>query len=193
MTGLLLTGGASTRMGRDKATLMLGGETLAARAARVLIAATDSAYVVGPGSGSGLERLADRGEGPLAAIADAWTSIGSSRPAVLVLACDIPGIEGALLKAIAARLQGNDAVVPVANGRDQPLCAAYSADALDAAVRLVDRGERSMRALLASLGRVDRMAEEVWGSSDPSTLDDVDTPAHWEAALDRLSEPPRNE
>ena len=37
MAGVLLTGGASSRMGTDKARLVVNGETLAARAARVLV------------------------------------------------------------------------------------------------------------------------------------------------------------
>ncbi len=44
MAGVLLTGGASRRMGRDKARLVVNGETLATRSARVLAAAV--AFVV---------------------------------------------------------------------------------------------------------------------------------------------------
>src|SRR5438105_2544862 len=47
--GVLLTGGASRRMGLDKATLVVDGETFAQRAARVLTAACDPVIEVGSG------------------------------------------------------------------------------------------------------------------------------------------------
>jgi molybdenum cofactor guanylyltransferase len=70
--GLLLTGGASRRMGRDKATLTLtpAGESLAGRTARLLAAVTSPAFEVGPGH-SQLPAIAEGqpGAGPLAAVA----------------------------------------------------------------------------------------------------------------------------
>ena len=48
--GILLTGGASRRMGTDKATIVVGGETLARRTARLLSAVCDPAVEVGPGA-----------------------------------------------------------------------------------------------------------------------------------------------
>ena len=49
LAGVLLTGGASRRMGTDKARLVVDGETLAARSARVLAAVCEPVIEVGPG------------------------------------------------------------------------------------------------------------------------------------------------
>ena len=68
--GILLTGGRSRRMGVDKATLVLDGETLAVRAGRRLAAACAPTLEVGDGL-SGLPSLREwpPGSGPLAALA----------------------------------------------------------------------------------------------------------------------------
>ena len=69
MAGVLLTGGASRRMGTDKARLVVNGETLAARSARVLTAVCDPVVEVGPGV-SGLPAVLEEppGAGPLVAL-----------------------------------------------------------------------------------------------------------------------------
>ncbi|MGH8979592.1 MAG: molybdenum cofactor guanylyltransferase, partial [Acidimicrobiales bacterium] len=56
--GILLTGGASTRMGRDKSSLEVGGISLARRSAEVLATSTDVAIEVGPGH-SGLPSVTE--------------------------------------------------------------------------------------------------------------------------------------
>ncbi len=66
--GVLLTGGASRRMATDKATIVWRGETLAARAARVLTAVCDPVIEVGPGATQlPCVREHPAGSGPLAA------------------------------------------------------------------------------------------------------------------------------
>lgn len=84
--GILLTGGASTRMGQDKATLPVDPDdqefpstTLAAQAAAALAAVTAPTLEVGPGV-SGLPNVADdlAHQGPLVALA---TGLGALGPA----------------------------------------------------------------------------------------------------------------
>ena len=69
MAGVLLTGGASSRMGTDKARLVVNGETLAAHAARVLSAVCDPVIEVGQGV-TGLPAIQEdpAGAGPLVAL-----------------------------------------------------------------------------------------------------------------------------
>jgi molybdenum cofactor guanylyltransferase len=184
--GLLLTGGASTRMGRDKATLELRGMTLAARAARALRAVADLVLAVGPESGSGFETVADPREGPLAAVVAGATALhgrGRSGP-VLVLACDMPFVPARLLSLVARSLGSADAAVPVAAGRDQPLCAAYqTAAVLEHGVASLERGERSMRGLLDALPSVLRLDEAHWTSvAGAGAFEDLDTPEDLERA-----------
>ncbi len=178
--GVLLTGGASRRMGRDKATIDVGGTTLAARAARVLRAVCDPVVEVGSGV-SGLEAVREDppGAGPLAALLTGArvldARVGGSAP-VLLFACDLPFVEPALLRLLAEWPDANDrAVVPVVGGRHQYVCARYGPASLVAATGAYDRGERSLRGAFADL--VVAVSESTWREVAPAhALDDVDTP-----------------
>lgn len=150
VAGVLLTGGASTRMGTDKATLRVGGVPMAVRLAGLLRQALGGPLLeVGPGC-SGLPAVPDDvpGAGPLAAVATAarWLAEGGWHGPALVLACDLPLLSRAAVDLL-ARWPGEGAVLPVVGGHRQPLCARWSADDLAAAVRLAAEGQRSLRGL----------------------------------------------
>jgi molybdopterin-guanine dinucleotide biosynthesis protein A len=149
--GILLTGGASTRLGFDKALLKVDGVPNAVRLGTVLSHVADLAVEVGPGR-SGLPAVLEEppGSGPLAAVCAgvrALAARGHSGPA-LVLACDMPFMDATILKVIASRA-GDASIVPLVGGKPQPLCARWSAPDLALACRLAQAGERSMKALLA--------------------------------------------
>ncbi len=182
--GILLTGGASRRMGFDKATMVISGMPLARRVARALGAVTEPAIEVGPGvSGLPVAREENPGKGPLAAVcagASALKSLGFSGP-VLVVACDLPLLTGTALGVI-ANWPGERSVVPVVDGHPQPLCARWSAADLATAEALVAAGDLSMTALLS--GSTPLFVDEAsWPDDlDRSAFRDVDTPED----LDRL-------
>ena len=99
--GILLTGGRSRRMGVDKASLVVDGETLAVRAGRLLATVCEPTLELGDGA-SGLDhvREAPAGAGPLAALAAAGVALrarGFTGPA-LVLAVDLPTVGEPLLR-----------------------------------------------------------------------------------------------
>jgi molybdopterin-guanine dinucleotide biosynthesis protein A len=177
--GLLLTGGQSRRLGAPKATLRLHGERLVDRAARVLVAIADPVIEVGLGY-TELQHVREEpaGEGPLAALAAgsaALMTAGHDGP-YLVLAVDMPHVSEALLAWLATR-PGDGTVVPRVEHVPQTLCARYGPDAGATAARLLDAGERSLRALLAAT-TVQYVDEDAWGSfTDAAAFDDVDTPA----------------
>jgi molybdenum cofactor guanylyltransferase len=175
--GLLLTGGASRRMGGDKASLVLAGERLVDRAARVLAVVCDPVLEVGPGL-SNLPAVSEDppGDGPLAALVAGARAL-EQRPerAVLALAVDLPFVEPALLELIANR-PGDATVVPIAGGHPQTACAQYGVDALRAAPALLAAGERSLRALLAAVPVV-WVAESEWSPvATERAFTDIDTP-----------------
>ncbi|MHB1508797.1 MAG: molybdenum cofactor guanylyltransferase [Acidimicrobiales bacterium] len=174
--GLLLTGGRSLRMGRDKAKLEVGGELLAVRLGRLLAEVARPALEVGPGWSGLVTSRPDPGEGPLAAIASGWLSLRERGEVsgVIVIATDLPWLTGELLAWIAAR-QESSSVVPVVDGRIQPLCARWSPADLDSALALVDSGER---AVSSALGRETAYLDETeWGrAACPLSFADVDSP-----------------
>lgn len=180
VAGLLLTGGASRRLGRDKASVVHGELTLAEHAAAVLAQVCDPCVEVGPGR-SGLWSMQEvpPGSGPLAAVVAGGHALRiehGHHGAVIAFACDMPKVTPDLLRLV-ADAPGDDTVVPEAGDRLQPLCARYSPRALAAAQDLVDAGERSMHALL-DRAPFRRLAEADWAGTAPAdAFADVDTPA----------------
>jgi molybdopterin-guanine dinucleotide biosynthesis protein A len=180
IAGLLLTGGASSRMGVDKAVLRVDGRRLAERAAAVLGAVCDPVLEVGPGvSGLDAVREAEPGTGPLAALAAGASALRERGHdgALLVLAVDLPFVDAPLLRLLAGFEPTGTTVVPVADGVPQSLCARYSSEAGRTAAGLVGAGRRSLRALLDEIPW-EALPEEEWRAvGGLHALDDVDTPA----------------
>jgi molybdenum cofactor guanylyltransferase len=188
---MLLTGGTSRRMGRDKADLVVEGERLADRTARVLAQVCAPVLEVGPGRSRLDSVLEDPpGGGPLVAVAAGRRGLleqGYAGPAV-VLAVDMAAVEPPLLHFLAT-FPGEGSVVPFVTGRAQPLCARYSAATLAVAERLAAGGERSMRALVHEAGDLQWAGPRMWGAVvDDRAFLDLDTPAD----LERLREGTRD-
>src|SRR2546426_3800454 len=121
MSGLVLAGGASRRMGRDKAQILFGSEPLVVRAVRTL-ARVCTDVVVASGDGHRLDHLgvtqvadAMPGAGPLAGIAAGLES--ARHDLVAVIAVDMPAASPAVLTLLAGLWRGEAAVVPVVAGR----------------------------------------------------------------------------
>ncbi len=127
MTGCVLAGGKSTRMGRDKSLLEIGGRTLAALQverlrgifAHVIASANDPA----PFLALGVEVVPDRlGSGPLAGIAAALA--GAPAAPVFCCAVDMPFISAPLVRYLCSLGADYDIVVPRGApepGRSSPL------------------------------------------------------------------------
>jgi molybdenum cofactor guanylyltransferase len=174
LAGVLLTGGASRRMGSDKSQLVVNGETLAARGARVLSEVCDPVIEVGP-SVSGLPAVREDppGAGPLVALCAAVGALGNPR-SVFLLACDMPFVEAPLLRLL-ADWPGTGTVIPVVDGRFQYACARYGGAALDEAVVALRSGESSLRGIAGADCEYVTAAD--WGHvATERSFADVDTP-----------------
>lgn len=165
-TAIVLTGGGSRRMGRDKATLTWHGRRLLDHvldAVTSTIPAPTEVIVVGPRAtvpdalGVHWRREDPPGGGPVAAIGAALPAISGDWAAVI--ATDMPLIAETLEALVRAAEAAEDveALLPVDNGdRPQPLCALYRTSALRRAADAVvaERGSlsgASMRSLTAHL------------------------------------------
>jgi len=171
LTGLILAGGHSRRMGRDKATLEFEGEPLLARVARLLASACDEIMVA---SGDG-KRLAAFG---LTQVRDAVPDAGplgglvaglehASHPLVAAVAVDMPFASAPLLRALADERDTEDAVVPVSDRRPQPLHAVYARESAEPLRRCLADGTFALKDALTAL-RVRFVEEAHWRESDPS-------------------------
>ncbi len=153
VAGAVLLGGASSRMGRDKASVTLGGVAMATRIARRLGELCADVVLVGgiaPPDAPG-RRVPDP-DGPacpLRGLAGAFAATHAER--VLVVATDLPLVTPTVLLALVA-WPGAAAVAPRQGGRAQPLCALYErAPALAAAERRLRDGRLSAHGLLEEL------------------------------------------
>lgn len=176
IAGVLLTGGHSRRLGRDKALLRLGSETLAQRAARVLVAAVGQAIEVGPGhSGLATVREEPPGAGPVVAMLAGADALGVDR--IVLLGVDLPRVGAPLLAYLAYR-SGRATAVPSVGGRLQLVCARYGRDALDAARSLVsastDRSP-SLHQVVASVSYDAVDLDELQGVASADDFVDIDT------------------
>lgn len=134
VTGVILAGGQSRRMGRDKALIELGGQTLLQRTAAILYQITDDVLVVGPKERAahlpGVPVVQDvrEGAGPLGGIVTALQV--SLRPYCLVVACDMPLLNADFLRYLIGLAPRFDVVVPRADGFTHQTHAVYSKSCL---------------------------------------------------------------
>lgn len=145
LTGIVLAGGLSTRMGRDKASLPWGGEDLLHAALRALAPVCDRLIVVSNQPRAialaGVSVVADRfaGCGPLAGIHAGLTAATGDYS--FVAACDMPYLRSAAVAWMAAAAVGYDAAVPFIDGYYHPLHAVYSRRCLPAIERMLTAGQ----------------------------------------------------
>lgn len=184
--GVLLTGGGSRRLGRDKATLEVGGRTLAERAAGVLAPAVEEAIEVGPGhSGLPAVREDPAGAGPAAALVAGADALGTDH--VVLLAVDLPLVDTPLLAFLAHR-GGRPTAIPLVDGRLQLVCARYGPDALRAARLLLrDSASRSpaLHEVVAAVEHDEVTQRELAGVASASAFLDVDTASDLERLRSR--------
>lgn len=167
---VVLTGGRSSRMGRDKATIRIDGVAMAERIVSQIQTLGLPVTVLGPHRVPATPTVEDAEPfaGPLVALA---RFVPRART-VLVSSCDLPRFDPAIIGFLASRIGDRDAAVPFVDGFPQPLCALYDARAFPVAVSLVSEGGRSMMAWLDRLkwARVDAADMEAAGIDPGSTI-----------------------
>ncbi|HEX6122651.1 MAG TPA: molybdenum cofactor guanylyltransferase [Ktedonobacterales bacterium] len=191
VVGVVLAGGRSQRMGRDKALLPLLGEPLVARAVRRLRAVLPTVVVIGPRELApvlpGVRLLPDQeaGLGPLGGLATAFAVLAARR--IVLIACDMPFVVPELIGAMVAVAErepwARAVVLRTARGVE-PLHALYDAACVPVIEGQLARGARSLRGLLDRVA-ICEVGVEVVAALDPlgrSALN-VNTPDEWERAV----------
>ncbi len=159
IAGAVLVGGASRRMGRDKALIPVDGLVMVDRIGGVLAAAgLMPVLAIGPRVlAGGLEHCEDMypGQGPLGGVLTALASTATRAGAVCVVACDMPWLDTASITRLleAARTPETD-VVMAQTDRMEPLCALWSPTARPILQSAFDGGERAIHRVLASMSVV---------------------------------------
>ncbi len=143
VSGAVLVGGASRRMGRDKSRLEFAGAPLATRTAGLLETLCEDVLLVGgdPPADAPGRRVPDP-DGPRCALRGLVGALEAARgERVLVLATDLPLVTPDLLLGLIA-FPHADAVVPRDAAGAHPLCAIYRRESVLPVARDTLAGER---------------------------------------------------
>ena len=152
---IILAGGFGRRLGRDKATAQVGGRPLLHWSALAASQLTDDIVVarrpdqqLPPLSGVVWREAVDHrhDRGPLAGLEAALPLI--RHDLAVAVACDMPLLQPALLRAVADACADVEIAMPRIDGVAQPLLAAYRPAILPQATSLLDQGDGRIRALL---------------------------------------------
>lgn len=177
--GLVLAGGESRRMGRDKALLQHDGRSQLAHAFALLDAICECVFV---STRASQRNDPERTRFPL--IVDRYDDIGpaagiltalETHPGVdwLVVACDLPNVDRSTLAELLRHRAGTRPFAAFASSQDglpEPLCAIYRAGSLDVVRRFVDSGTVCPRKMMI------RSDAELIEQPDPAALDNINTP-----------------
>jgi molybdopterin-guanine dinucleotide biosynthesis protein A len=170
-------------MGQDKSLLVLDGDAMAVRVARVVRdAGAAEVFAVGGDldalRGLGLDAREDEypGEGPLGGIITALRVARDDAPAVAVLACDVVQPSPAVIRSLVAERERSAAaaVVPAVDGRPQWLHAIWGRAAEVPLARAFNRG---VRAVTEAAAEVDGLSIVPLDEAQAQALADADRPA----------------
>lgn len=170
ISAAILAGGASRRMGRNKALLPFRGRPLIARIHEIVQDLCEDVFLVtndpGPYDFLPCPKIPDRvpGKGPISGVDAALRH--SRHPHVLVVGCDTPFLSPSLLERLAGETAGADLVIPIGPRGPEPLCAIYGKGCIPRIGESILKGEFSLVALAGKVLTREISREEV-ASVDP--------------------------
>jgi molybdopterin-guanine dinucleotide biosynthesis protein A len=196
--GIVLCGGRSSRMGRPKAWLPFGGETMLQRVVRVLRGVVDPVVVVAAPGQDVPELPPDvtivrdevEGKGPLAGLAAGLAALEGRADAAYLSSCDVPFLKRELVERILSFLTPDSRLLTPAiavshtNDFHHPLAAAYRLSVLPHVRELLAAGQ------LRPVFLFDRVSTRVIEAHELSVVDpglrslqNLNTPEEYAAAL----------
>lgn len=189
--GLVLAGGRSTRMRRDKAALVYQGRTQLERAMELLAPHVERAFVsVRPDQAQDPVRarfpqIVDRHEnlGPIAGIMAAQEE--HPHAAWLVIACDLPLLDAATLEHLVRSRRPEKLATAYRSSHDglpEPLCAIYEPASREAIAAYVAGGKQCPRKFLINSD------VELLEEPNPRALDNVNTPEEYRSVMTNLKD-----
>jgi len=155
ITGIVLAGGRSSRMGSDKGLLKLNDKLFIEHIMLAMKPLVDSIIIVSNNNTYdqfGYERITDevKDAGPLAGL---YSGLSHSKTRYnLVLSCDIPLIQTEVLKTLIDTDYKNYDVVQIqSENKTMPLIALYNKECMDKCLKLLHDGERRLRVAVGQL------------------------------------------
>ncbi len=196
ITGFVLAGGASRRMGKDKSQLQLGDETMVERQLRLLRSVCHFIGVIGPlekFKGLAILSLPEEvpcwpddmpGRGPLGGL---LSGLRRTRTEFnLFLGCDLPYTQARFLHFLCERALAVEADVTIPQSRGhglEPLCAIYRRRALGAIRTRLEAGENKVSSFFSRARcQVIPWREIARAGFAPRIFDNMNTPEDYQVA-----------
>jgi molybdopterin-guanine dinucleotide biosynthesis protein A len=189
--GFILIGGASRRMGKNKAELRLGELSFVEYVSKALTKLTSQISLVS-------SRSIDT-EWTIPVIYDLYKDCGAmggvhaalsacKAPWAAIVACDLPLVTSELFLNLSSYAEGFDSVVPVQpDGRLQPLCALYArTPCLEKVEDLIEKGELRIHKLLETIQTRSIRIEEMEGIDHKTVLLNINTPEDYTQARELI-------
>ena len=176
MTSIILAGGKSSRLGRNKALQVIDGRSLIQWVVdRVSMLSTEIIIVTANGeavpsySTVEIKTVADiyPEKGPLVGIYSGLISSSGSR--AMAVGCDTPFLSVSLLKYMTQICSIYDVVVPRIKNKLEPLCAVYSKNCSNPIQRLLEQDELRIDRLFGMV-KVKYVEEDEVNRFDPKHL-----------------------
>jgi molybdenum cofactor guanylyltransferase len=190
--GIVLCGGQSRRMGRSKATLPFGAETMVLRVLRLLSEVAQPCVVVAapqqelPPLPDDVQVLRDRaeGRGPLEGLYCGLSALEQRVDAAYVTGCDVPLLQPAFVRRLVELLADHDVVVPVEGEFFHPLAAVYRPRVAATIADLLARDQRRMISFYDQVA-TRRVSVDQLRDADPAlrSLMNINRPEDYERAL----------
>ncbi|WP_173443044.1 molybdopterin-guanine dinucleotide biosynthesis protein B [Selenomonas ruminantium] len=187
---LVIAGGRSSRMGRDKRFLALAGCSMLERMLkktaaipfreRYLCGAEASEKLVALCSAYGLAFVADArpAAGPLEGIRSGLARLQADY--VLAVSCDMPLFAYEHLRPLLAAAAGELAIIPVVGGRRQPLAGLYHRQILPVVERALEQGANKIGQV------IEQVPHKLVELADSDAFFNVNTPADFRLVQGRL-------
>jgi molybdopterin-guanine dinucleotide biosynthesis protein A len=181
VTGVILAGGSSNRMGTDKSFLDLGGKPIVRRVIDILTESFSRVFIITNDPDRyarfGLPTMPDviTGIGTLGGIHAGLYYLGNN--AAFFAASDMPFIRPAVIDYLVAAFHDTDAVVPCLTGKYEPLLAVYSKKCLVAVEKTLSDNKRRPVEFLAGV-RTRTVLEDELYPIDPGLIStfNINTP-----------------
>ncbi|MXW06258.1 MAG: molybdenum cofactor guanylyltransferase [Gemmatimonadetes bacterium] len=194
VTGVILAGGKSSRFGSNKALSRIDGDRLIERLCRTVGSVTGRMMLITntPADYAFLE-LESRKDlvprcGPIGGI---YTALRTSHtPLCLCIACDMPFVRPEFLEYMMERSSGYDVVVPVNDGRVEPLCAVYRETCVPAIEDRIHARRYKIAGFFDEV-RVLRLVPEEGGFHDDDMFFNINDRTDYDEALKRMTDQAR--
>lgn len=155
ITGIILAGGKSSRMGSDKGFLDLSGQCFIEHIIRTIEPLVHQIIIVSNNSDYDIfnqKRVDDmiKDAGPLAGL---YSGLFHSETEInLVLSCDVPFINNIVLNKLIQAFDGETEVIQIqSQGKTMPLIAIYKRECFHLFLSLLQSGERRLRFAVSQL------------------------------------------